>query len=189
MNSSDQVARLLALVPYLQAHPDADVRTTASVFGVSPRQLIADLNVLWYCGLPGGMPGDLIEVDMDAVESEGRIRLTNADYLARPLRFTLDEAMSLAVALRSLQELGDDLVLLSAAAEAGIGIGALPTLVCHEAMAAGRLVALLPEYQLPGGILHAVFPSRRGLVPAVRAFIDFLVEELVPPNHPAYDRL
>lgn len=107
MNSSDQVARLLALVPYLQAHPDADVRTTASVFGVSPRQLIADLNVLWYCGLPGGMPGDLIEVDMDAVESEGRIRLTNADYLARPLRFTLDEAMSLAVALRSLQELGD----------------------------------------------------------------------------------
>ena len=104
MNSSDQVARLLALVPYLQAHPDADVRTTASVFGVSPRQLIADLNVLWYCGLPGGMPGDLIEVDMDAVESEGRIRLTNADYLARPLRFTLDEAMSLAVALRSLQE-------------------------------------------------------------------------------------
>ena len=31
MNSSDQVARLLALVPYLQAHPDADVRTTASV--------------------------------------------------------------------------------------------------------------------------------------------------------------
>ena len=85
--------------------------------------------------------------------------------------------------------MGDDLVLLSAAAEAGIGIGALPTLVCHEAMAAGRLVALLPEYQLPGGILHAVFPSRRGLVPAVRAFIDFLVEELVPPNHPAYDRL
>ncbi len=107
MSSSDQVARLLALVPYLQAHPDADVRHTAELFKVTPKQLIVDLQVLWYCGLPGGMPGDLIEVDMDALESDGRIRLTNADYLARPLRFTLDEAMSLAVALRALLEMGD----------------------------------------------------------------------------------
>ena len=44
---------------------------------------------------------------MDALAAEGRIRLSNADYLARPLRFTLDEAMSLAVALRALLELGD----------------------------------------------------------------------------------
>lgn len=107
MRSSDQVSRLLALVPYLQRHPDADLRHTADLFHVTPRQLIADLQVLWYCGLPGGLPGDLIEVDMDAVETEGRIRLTNADYLDRPLRFSLDEAMSLAVALRALLEMGD----------------------------------------------------------------------------------
>lgn len=107
MSSADQVARLLALVPYLQQHPDADLRQTAALFRVTPKQLVADLNVLWYCGLPGGMPGDLIEVDMDAVAEQGRIRLTNADYLTRPLRFTLDEAMSLAVALRALLELGD----------------------------------------------------------------------------------
>lgn len=106
MNSTDQVARLLALVPYLQAHGDCDVRATAALFGVTPKQLVADLNVLWFCGLPGGMPGDLIEVDMDAL-AEGTIRLTNADFLARPLRFTLDEAMSLVVALRALQEMGD----------------------------------------------------------------------------------
>lgn len=106
MNSTDQVARLLALVPYLQAHGDSDVSSTAALFGVTPKQLVADLNVLWYCGLPGGMPGDLIEVDMDALAG-GTIRLTNADFLARPLRFTLDEAMSLVVALRALQEMGD----------------------------------------------------------------------------------
>ena len=107
MTSAAQVARLLALVPYLQQHPDADVGSVAELFHVPPRQLVADLNVLWFCGLPGGSPGDLIEIDMDAVENEGRIRLSNADFLARPLRFTLDEATALAVALRALLEFGD----------------------------------------------------------------------------------
>lgn len=106
MTSFDQVQRLLALVPYLQAHPDADLADTARVFGVTSKQLVADLKVLWFCGLPGGAPGDLIEVDMDALEA-GTIRLTNADFLARPLRLTPDEAMSLVVALRALEEMAD----------------------------------------------------------------------------------
>ena len=107
VTSADQVSRLLALVPYLQAHPDADLARTAELFGVTPRQLVSDLRVAWYCGLPGGMPGDLIEIDMDALQTQGRIRLSNADYLARPLRFTPDEATSLVVALRLLAEIAD----------------------------------------------------------------------------------
>ena len=106
MTSASQVPRLLALVPYLQSHPDADLAATAQMFDVSPRQLVADLKVLWYCGLPGGAPGDLIEVDMDALES-GTIRLTNAEFLARPQRFTPEEAMSLVVALAALDEMAD----------------------------------------------------------------------------------
>lgn len=106
MTSSSQVPRLLALVPYLQAHPDADLAQTAAVFSVTPRQLVADLKVLWFCGLPGGMPGDLIEVDMDALD-EGTIRLTNAEFLDRPLRLTVEEAMSLIVALGALEEMAD----------------------------------------------------------------------------------
>ena len=93
MTSASQVPRLLALVPYLQSHPDADLAETAAVFGVPPRQLVADLKVLWFCGLPGGAPGDLIEVDMDALDA-GTIRLTNAEFLARPQRFTPEEALS-----------------------------------------------------------------------------------------------
>ena len=111
MTAADQVARLLALVPYLQTHPDAELGETAAVFGVTTEQLLADLDVLWYCGLPGGLPGDLIEIDMDTVAESGRIRLTNADYLARPLRFSPDEATSLVVALRAVRELaGGNLV-------------------------------------------------------------------------------
>ena len=105
MTSADQVARLLALVPYLQSHPDAELGATAAVFGVTTRELLTDLDVLWYCGLPGGMPGDLIEIDMETVAESGRIRLRNADYLSRPMRFTPDEAMSLVVALRAVREL------------------------------------------------------------------------------------
>ena len=106
MASKEQVSRLFALVPYLQAHPAAELAATAAVFGVTVRQLVADLNVRWFCGLPGGLPGDLMEVDMDSLEA-GRIRLSNAEYLARPLRFTPDEALSLVVALRTLGDLGD----------------------------------------------------------------------------------
>lgn len=102
--SSDQVARLLALVPYLQAHPGIAVAEAAKAFQVTPAQLMKDLQVLWMCGLPGGLPDDLIEIDMDAAESQGTIHLGNADYLSRPMRFTLDEAMSLVVALRTLAE-------------------------------------------------------------------------------------
>lgn len=103
--SAEQVTRLLSLVPYLQRHPDADLAATAATFGVTSEQLVDDLNVLWYCGLPGGLPGDLIEIDMDALVGSGRIRLSNADYLARPMRFTPDEALSLLVALRAVREL------------------------------------------------------------------------------------
>ena len=42
----------------------------------------------------------------------------------------------------------------------------------------GELEVVLPEWSIPQGICHAVFASRRGLLPAVRVFIDFLAENL-----------
>ncbi|MVA75610.1 WYL domain-containing protein [Auraticoccus sp. F435] len=111
MTSAQQVQRLLALVPYLLAHDGASLTETAATFGVTPRQLRADLSVLYMCGLPGLMPGDLIEIDMDAVEGEGTIHLSNADYLSRPLRFTPDEALGLVLGLRSLREVAGEDVL------------------------------------------------------------------------------
>lgn len=105
MTSYDQVRRLLAEVPYLRAHPGVKVSEVATTFGITSRQVLKDLNVLWMCGLPGRLPGDLIDIDMDAVEGEGVIRLSNADYLSRPMRFTADEATSLVMALTAIQEL------------------------------------------------------------------------------------
>ena len=100
----DQVARLLALVPYIQARREVSVDQAAAEFGVKPAQILKDLNVLWFCGLPGLGMGDLIDVDMDALEGEGVIRVSNADYLSRPLRLDSSEASALIVALRALRE-------------------------------------------------------------------------------------
>jgi DNA-binding transcriptional LysR family regulator len=44
-------------------------------------------------------------------------------------------------------------------------------------LAAGTLVDILPEWRPRSGIVHAVFASRRGLLPAVRGLIDHLANE------------
>jgi proteasome accessory factor C len=104
----EQVSRLLALVPYIQARSEVSLEQAATDFGVRPEQIAKDLNVLWFCGLPGLGMGDLIDVDMEALEGEGVIRVSNADYLSRPLRLDSSEASALIVALRALREGSDD---------------------------------------------------------------------------------
>jgi proteasome accessory factor C len=106
----DQVARLLALVPYIQSRDEVSLDQAAADFGVRPAQIVKDLNVLWFCGLPGLGMGDLIDIDMDALQGEGVIRLSNADYLTRPLRLGSTEASALIVALRALRDGGDEAV-------------------------------------------------------------------------------
>jgi proteasome accessory factor C len=99
--SSDRLPRLLALVPYLQAHPGARVEDVAQVFGVSEKQLRSDLDLVFLCGLPGHGPGDLIDVSYEG----DTVSVTNADTIARPLRLTAQEGLALIVALRTLAEL------------------------------------------------------------------------------------
>ncbi len=80
-----------------------------------------------------------------------------------------------------------DFNVLRAAALAGRGIALLPESVARADIADGALLRVLPDWRLPQGIFHAVFPHRRGLLPAVRAFIDFLVETM-PAAAAAYPR-
>jgi DNA-binding transcriptional LysR family regulator len=68
----------------------------------------------------------------------------------------------------------DDLLVLKEAAAAGTGISVLPDYLCRREMREGELVEVLDGWRPPPGIVHAVFPSRRGMVPAVRRFLDFL---------------
>jgi DNA-binding transcriptional LysR family regulator len=71
-----------------------------------------------------------------------------------------------------------DFLVLREAVLAGLGVARLPETVVAGDLKQGTLVRILPGWNNPQGVLHAVFPTRRGLLPAVRAFIDFLAERL-----------
>src|SRR5690606_12212980 len=71
----------------------------------------------------------------------------------------------------------DDLVTLRHFVLAGVGIVHLPRVSVREDLAAGRLVEMLPGWHPRCGIVHAIFPSRRGLLPSVRSLLDHLAQE------------
>lgn len=72
----------------------------------------------------------------------------------------------------------DDMSALRQAALRGVGIVQLPYMVIDEDLQAGKLVDIMPGWAPKGGIVHAVFPSRRGLLPGVRLLIDYLAEHI-----------
>jgi len=72
----------------------------------------------------------------------------------------------------------DDLLTLKFAVLSGLGISVLPDYLCQDELADGRLVQVLPGWAPTPGLVHAVYASRRGLVPAVRHFLDYLGEHM-----------
>jgi DNA-binding transcriptional LysR family regulator len=68
----------------------------------------------------------------------------------------------------------DDLLVLKLAALHSLGMAVLPDYMCSEELKQGLLVPVLPGWSPPAARVLAVFPSRRGMVPAVRRFLDFL---------------
>lgn len=74
--------------------------------------------------------------------------------------------------------MGSDLMMLAQLARQNCGIVLLPDSIVQDYVQSGELVRVLPDWKAPHGIFHVVYPSRRGLLPAVRVFIDYLVEQL-----------
>lgn len=154
--ATDQVTRLLSLVPYLQRRPGVPVEEVAREFGITPAQLRRDLAVLYMCGLPGLLPGDLIEIDMEAVDGDGVVYLTNAEFLARPLRLTPDEVLPLILGLRTLREVAD-----SAA------IASIDSALAKLTAVAGDSAGLADRIRI--GVRAADEPVREAIAAALRA--------------------
>jgi DNA-binding transcriptional LysR family regulator len=68
----------------------------------------------------------------------------------------------------------DDMIALRSAAIAGVGVVHLPRLVVSDEIRSGQLVHLLPSWAPKRYAVHAVYPTRRGLLPSVRALLDYL---------------
>ena len=73
----------------------------------------------------------------------------------------------------------DDLQTLKLAVLAGSGISFLPETLSQAELQAKLLVPVLPGWTIRSGMVHAVFPTRRGQVPAVRSFLDFMGEHMM----------
>ncbi|MBU1553520.1 MAG: LysR family transcriptional regulator [Gammaproteobacteria bacterium] len=69
-----------------------------------------------------------------------------------------------------------DMIALRNAALRGVGVVQLPSLMVTEQIKDGSLVHILPQWQPKRDIIHLVYPSRRGMLPAVRALVDYLVQ-------------
>jgi DNA-binding transcriptional LysR family regulator len=74
--------------------------------------------------------------------------------------------------------ISDDMTTLLQAALRGVGLVQLPCMVVEQELAQGRLLDIMPQWAPRCGVVHALFPSRRGLLPSVRGLIDFLAEQL-----------
>jgi proteasome accessory factor C len=90
--------RVLALVPYVLAHPHVTVRELAERFEISEHELERELELLPMCGLPPYTADRLIDVEI--VDGEVVIRL--AEYFERPLRLSPAEGLALLAAGRAL---------------------------------------------------------------------------------------
>ena len=95
-----RLARLLKLIPFLQKNSGVSLAETANFFGISEKELLADLNLIWLCGLPGYSHLELIDVSYDS----GFISISNAETLERPMRMTFEEGAALLLAVTKLSE-------------------------------------------------------------------------------------
>lgn len=152
------------------------VRTTLSAsgslvvkhLGLSQALLVASPQQLGRQGAPRS-PEELAAMDTVAMSP------TDGRYVWKLLGPQGTEFLS----VHRPRYVADDLLAVKLAVLAGIGVSILPDYMCREELADGRLVAALPGWGPEPGIVHAVFPSRRGLVPAVRLLLDFLGERMV----------
>ena len=100
---------------------------------------------------------------------------------------TDDRGKAISVAFEP-RYVSDDMAALRDAALDGVGIVQLPEYMVREQLQSKELEVVLPEWKPRAGLIHLVFPSRRGLAPAVRHFIDFIEREFAQAGDvPAVD--
>ncbi|MDQ2726870.1 MAG: WYL domain-containing protein [Actinomycetota bacterium] len=90
----ERLGRLLAIVPWVAAHDGPEVEEVCRRFGIAEQELLADLDLLFLCGVHPFTPDTLIEVDV----ADGRVWIRFADYFQAPLRLTPPEGLALVAA-------------------------------------------------------------------------------------------
>lgn len=92
--SAARMQRLLSMVPWIAAHDGPTLDEVCARFDVTPKELAADLEVMWLVGLPPYTPDALIDV----VQEGDRVWIHFADVFDAPQRLTPDQAVALLTA-------------------------------------------------------------------------------------------
>lgn len=100
--TAHRLNRILGMLPWVIANPGATVAEVCERFGYDQRSLVADLNLVFVCGLPGYGPGDL----MVAYIHDDEVVVEMADYFSAPLRLTPAEALGLIASGMALLSTG-----------------------------------------------------------------------------------
>ncbi len=95
-----EVARILDLVPYLDAHPYSSISELAREFATTEKEITASLVALSLCGAPNMTPYDMIEVSYET----GFVTLNQHDDLNTPRAFTPEESLALLLGLEVVRE-------------------------------------------------------------------------------------
>jgi DNA-binding transcriptional LysR family regulator len=141
---------------------DTDADVQVKKIGASKRILVAGPKLLAKVGAPA-RPADLL-----------RFPLLHQQEQPGPSAWTLINRASEQETIEFQPRLASgDFGILVGAACAAAGIALLPRANCAAELASGRLVQVLAPWVAPDGILHLVFTSRRGMLPGVRAVVEF----------------
>jgi proteasome accessory factor C len=145
--ATERLQRLLALVPYVMSRNVAGMAETAAAFGITERELVDDLNLLWCVELRSPDPYCPIDLSYEG----GEIVVSEAEAIDRPLRLGVDEACALLIALRMLSELPDvgegpalarTIAKLEAAAGAAAGPSAQVSVALDDVVAQSAVTAV-----------------------------------------------
>ena len=146
---------------------DTDANLVMRSFGLAQTKLVASPALLDALGRPS-QPDELARLPaLSMREHEG----------AQVWELIDADGKQSVVEVEARLITGDFAVLLEAARR-GMGVALLPESVCAPAISSGELEVVLPDWSVPGGTMHFVYPSRRGMLPGVRALVDFLAERL-----------
>jgi DNA-binding transcriptional LysR family regulator len=181
------------LPPFLQANPDVDVRLTLMDRPVDLIEEGIDLGIRIARDLaPGLAARKLMEMRYVLVASPAYLAAQGAPERPHDLlrhdciylghaefgqRWTLRCAVeTCTVDVRARLSINNSSAIL-AAVEAGGGVGLIPEFTAQPALQDGRVLQLLPEWDLCDpyrGAIYAVYTPGRHIAPKIRAFIDYL---------------
>ncbi|EOE0524969.1 LysR substrate-binding domain-containing protein [Providencia stuartii] len=165
----DVISEGLDMALRVRSLPLDDSGLMMKVLGYSRRVLVAS-PLLFKGGEPLQQPEELVNYPI----------LANTEH-SQNYTVTLKNSEDLSFTQHFIPKLATtDILTLYKAALKGIGIARLPYGVVEKDLSSGALIEILPEWRFPEDIIHAVYPSRKGLLPSVQLLLNYLAENISP---------